>query len=133
AIALRQDWNNWLRRNESQGSITLWLSRDSTLDKFAGKGRPPDYLPGFSLRLSRQNGDVNLEGSRLLKKNNPDKHIWSGRPGWFSVAYGPFRRFTGGDRDYEKISYSNPKLAAHLSVFGENFALTESLEWLRLL
>jgi len=131
AIALRQDWNDWLSRGESQGSITLWLKSNSFLDRFAGRGRTPDSLPGFALRLSRQNGEVDLKGSRLQGKNNPDKHVWSGRAGWFSVAYGPFRRFTGGDRDYEKIFYSNPRLAAHLSVFGENVALTECLEWLR--
>lgn len=130
AIALRQDWNDWLSRDQSQGSITLWLSSHFILDKFAGRGRPPDSLPGFVLKLARQNGDVDLKGPRLQGKNNPEKHVWSGKAGWFSVAYGPFRRFTGGDRDYEKIFYSNPRLAAHLSVFGENVALTECLEWL---
>lgn len=132
AIALRQDWNDWLSRDQSQGDITVWLS-SHFLDKFAGRGKSPDSLPGFALRLARQNGEVDLKGPlrlRLQGKKNPEKHVWSGKAGWFSVAYGPFRRFTGGDRDYEKIFYSNPKLAAHLSVFGENVALTESLEWL---
>src|SRR5262249_926308 len=32
---------------------------------------------------------------------------------------------------YEKIFYSNPRLAAHLSVFGENVALTECIRWLQ--
>lgn len=39
----------------------------------------------------------------------------------------------GGDKDQEKLFYSNPKLARHLSVFGESVALTECLEWLKLL
>ncbi|MGB1242525.1 MAG: hypothetical protein ACPG49_08390, partial [Chitinophagales bacterium] len=50
--------------------------------------------------------------------------------GWFSASFGPFRRFTGGNKEWEKLYYANPKAAAHLSVFGEDVALTESLEWL---
>ncbi|HBY79411.1 MAG TPA: hypothetical protein DEG47_20960, partial [Cyanobacteria bacterium UBA11148] len=51
--------------------------------------------------------------------------------GWFSAAYGPYRRFKGGNQDYEKLFDSNPKLAAHLSIFGEDVALTECLKWLQ--
>ncbi|MFN7935014.1 MAG: AAA family ATPase [Bryobacteraceae bacterium] len=51
--------------------------------------------------------------------------------GGFSAAYGPFRRFTGGDRQTEKFLLSHPHLGAHVSVFGESIALSESLEWLR--
>ncbi|MEN8215037.1 MAG: AAA family ATPase [Pseudomonadota bacterium] len=62
---------------------------------------------------------------------NPNSPIWGTEEGWFSASYGPFRRFYGGDRDYEQLFYSNPKLAPHLSVFGEDVALTESLNWLQ--
>jgi hypothetical protein len=50
--------------------------------------------------------------------------------GWFSAAYGPFRRFSGGNADKERLYQSNPKLGAHLSVFGEDVALSESLSFL---
>ena len=53
--------------------------------------------------------------------------------GWFGASYGPFRRFAGGDKDYEKLFYSNPRLAPHLSAFGEDVALTEVLDWLQTL
>ncbi|MCY7358427.1 MAG: AAA family ATPase [Rudanella sp.] len=49
---------------------------------------------------------------------------------WFSTAYGPFRRFTGGNTDKERLYQSNPKLGAHLSVFGEDVALSEALSFL---
>ncbi len=55
----------------------------------------------------------------------------SGYVGWFSASYGPFRRFTGGDQEYEKLFVSHPTLARHLSIFGENVALTECLSWLK--
>lgn len=51
--------------------------------------------------------------------------------GWFSASYGPFRRFTGGDPALEELFTSNPKLARHLSLFGEAVALTEALRWLQ--
>ena len=31
----------------------------------------------------------------------------------------------------DRIFLSNPKLASHLTVFGENVALSESLNWLK--
>jgi len=51
--------------------------------------------------------------------------------GWFSAGFGPFRRFTGGNSDFHKLYSSHPRLARHLSVFGEDVALTEALTWLR--
>src|ERR1700742_3987766 len=65
AIALRQDWNDWLRSNTSQGEISIWLTYSSTYDKFSGKGRSPElsYLRA-GLRFSRQEKDIELKGIR---------------------------------------------------------------------
>ena len=63
--------------------------------------------------------------------HDASRHLRGASRGWFSASYGPFRRFTGGDKDFEKLFYSQPKLARHLSVFGEAVALTESLSWLQ--
>lgn len=57
----------------------------------------------------------------------------SGMEGYFSAAFGPFRRFTGGDREHKQLIRRKPLLGAHLSVFKEGFALTECLEWLETL
>jgi predicted ATPase len=131
AIALRQDWKDWLHKSKNEGFIILTLSPHKAFDKFAGKGRAPNTSLVFALAVYRHNGSVFLTRGKGVGKDNPDKHIWSGKSGWFSVAYGPFRRFAGGDKDFEKIFYSYPKLAAHLSIFGENIALTECLDWLK--
>lgn len=130
AAALRLDWKDWLSHGQEQGSVRLDLSYNDAIDKFAGKGRlPQNYLLPASIRLTQIEGQVKLRGRTNIL--NADRHIWSGRKGWFSASYGPFRRFQGGDKDYEKIFYSNPRLAAHLSVFGENVALTEAINWLQ--
>ena len=59
--------------------------------------------------------------------------VWSGAKGWFCAAYGPFRRLTGGDVEFERLSLKLPKLARFLSIFDERVALTDCLEWLQTL
>jgi predicted ATPase len=132
AKALWENWDDWLTRGESRGGVTLELNHNAKIDKSAGRGKDVTryFLPA-QVEFIRQNGEVSIEKGQREGKFDPDSHIWSGRPGWFSASYGPFRRFAGGDTKYEKIHYSNPRLAAHLSVFGEDVALTECLGWLR--
>jgi hypothetical protein len=130
AAALRQDWNEWLTRGQSSGSISLDLNYDDKFDKFSKKGRlqqPPLLL---TIKFTRQDETVKLTSS-TTNRAPLTRSIWGGKGGWFSAAYGPFRRFTGGDMNYEKLFYAQPRLAAHLSVFGEDVALTESLNWLQ--
>ncbi|QKZ14268.1 AAA family ATPase [Spirosoma sp. KUDC1026] len=64
---------------------------------------------------------------------NPSQSIETKLGVWFSVAYGPFRRFTGGNADKDSLFISNPHLGAHLSAFGEDVALTEALTYLEVL
>ncbi|AKF87387.1 hypothetical protein MFUL124B02_41970 [Myxococcus fulvus 124B02] len=133
AIALRQDWNEWLRWKTQSGSIHLTLHWDKVWDQFAKSGKLPKNVDlQARLRFQRPDiGQVQLSGEDVAV--DPSRNIWGDGYGWFCASYGPFRRFTGGDKDQEKLFFSNPKLARHLSVFGESVALTESLEWLKLL
>lgn len=138
AIALRQDWNEWLRWEEPDGAISAFLDRDPEFDQFdGGGGSPEDLHLEASLEFERYGShleQVHLSHmARLQQGVDPDRHVWGGGDGWFCASYGPFRRFTGGDKDQEKLFSSNPKLARHLSVFGESVALSECLEWLKLL
>ena len=57
--------------------------------------------------------------------------VLSRSKGLFSCSYGPFRRFTGGDKEQQDSFKSYPRLTAHLSIFGEKVALTECLDWLQ--
>jgi len=130
AAALRQDWTAWLRSESTRGRIRLDVHYDARFDKFSGKGRKvTNYFLPVSVGLERVGDSVRLVKRRVAF--GPERHVWSGKPGWFSASYGPFRRFVGGDKDYERIYYSNPRLAPHLSVFGEGVALTECLRWLQ--
>ncbi|OJT18778.1 hypothetical protein BO221_39290 [Archangium sp. Cb G35] len=127
ALALQSDWSSWLR-GDQMGEVRLGLAPDWRLDKVskfsAGKRR------GRSLP-KEMDVTVLLPGRRGTKPIEMVGEIWETGKGWFSAAYGPFRRFSGGSERYEKLFSSNHRLARHLSVFDESVALTEGLRWLQ--
>jgi|ERR1044071_1991463 hypothetical protein len=133
AQALRLPLINWIQQSKEEAEITLLIERSQDLDGYAGKKAPLKKPFDAAIRIFKENAH-SFDVGRIERKGksgtNPFEYIWSGKGGWFSTAFGPFRRFTGGDKEWSKVYYSNPRAAAHLSVFGEDVALTESLEWL---
>ncbi len=120
------------------------IVRDVKYDLFSGKskgGKAGDV--SAEVRLERIQEPIITPGSPVTTGPEveltvpasthvgPERHVWGTGAGWFSASFGPFRRFTGGDKEAERSFVSNPKLGAHISVFGENVALTEGLYWLR--
>jgi predicted ATPase len=136
ATALRQNLATYVSKDHKKSQIRLQLE-PSEADGYKGNPRPrkKTFWAGVEILSLGENGRSSgkmrsLEGEKDYEY--AQRSIWSDDcRGWFSTAFGPFRRFTGGDKDWDKIYYSNPKAGAHLSVFGEDVALTESLEWLR--
>lgn len=125
-------WNEWLTYEADQGSIILELSRDKDRDGIVAKTPPPKKQNiKNKFTFQRKNGTVLFSSNANAQKMKPSNFNWGNNAGWFSVAYGPFRRFTGGDNKWNKVYFSTPKAGAHLSVFGEDIALTEALDWLK--
>ncbi len=131
AIGLRASWNDWLNHQANEGKIRIDLEKHD-LDKHTGRqAKLKNWLIPNILIFKRKDEVVTLsEGKTKPEKIDPYKYNWGRGKGWFSVAYGPYRRFVGGNPEWTKVFYSQPKLGAHLSVFGEDIALTESIEWL---
>ncbi|MBT62916.1 MAG: ATP-binding protein [Puniceicoccaceae bacterium] len=128
AEALRQNWDTWLFEDAQEGLIRLSVDGHAE-DKWSGKGKQTtNYYLGAGVRFTRGSTRVELKECKL--QNVTSRNIWSDKPGWFGASFGPFRRFTGGNKDTEKLFYSQPRLARHLSVFGEDVALSECLDWL---
>lgn len=124
ANALRQDWNNWLTRERLQGKISLRLSDKSSVDlHFSRHDR--------SVALRFPSGDRSTPSAKRARALSTTADTWNAENGIFSAAYGPFRRFSGGDEESKRVFDSFPRLAAHLSVFGEDIALTDGREWLK--
>lgn len=129
ALGLRADWRDWLNRQANEGSILLCIE-SSKYDKHTGKqAKLKNKLIPNALDFKRNNGTVSFSSGKD-NNLNPSKYNWGQGKGWFSVAYGPYRRFAGGNQEWTKVFYSQPKLGAHLSAFGEDVALTEAMEWL---
>ncbi|MCX6379571.1 MAG: AAA family ATPase [Armatimonadetes bacterium] len=128
AAALRQNWGEWLRKDEKRGLTALVFEGDSRFDTYP-ESNYPKFLTSYLSFRRKENGVVEL--SVLSGYSEPLPPTWGDKKVWFSASYGPFRRFSGGDKDYEKMFYSNPRLAPHLSAFGESVALSESIQWLQ--
>lgn len=129
AAALRQNWREWLHFGSESGHVQLQIKADSEWDRFT-QGKPTKKPLDVGIQFSSHNGgEVQLQ--RISHTPNPDRFVWGGFSGWFCASYGPFRRFSGGDNESERIYFTNPRLAPHLSVFGESVALTEALRWLQ--
>ncbi len=105
------DWDSGLRKLD-----------DGSLWHF-GCTHPDDPVTPDELSDDRVVVGPEISGGGLLRS--------PGMEGYFSAAFGPFRRFTGGDSEYEQIIHRKPLLGAHLSVFKEGFALTDCLQWLK--
>jgi predicted ATPase len=137
ALAARQDWNTWLRSGELLGSVLMVIADDPEYDSFSGNGKGDAgsvkaLTAGIRLeRIDEGRPDVEMAKLPTHGRVQPERHVWGAGAGWFSAAFGPFRRFAGGDKEAERSFLSNPKLGRHISVFGENVALTEGLYWLR--
>jgi len=129
SAGLRQPLNDWIRSGTDHATIALEFE-PRTGDRI---GQDPalraDSGSELELNLRRDSdsiwSSISPEGSSL--------DVWGPKRvrDWFCASYGPFRRFTGGDKEFERLYSSQPNLARHLSVFDESVALTEPLSWLQ--
>jgi hypothetical protein len=121
ANKLREDWRRWVQHQQQRASIRLELLRD------------PDYDPGNS--ATSDDGDYSyvvlykqLAFEGYGARSVDDAHV-AGR-GWFSASYGPFRRFTGDDEEDRELYRTSPRLARHITLFGDRYALSGCIPWL---
>lgn len=100
-LGYKQSWKSWLRQDFDNGKIEVNL----------------ELLPFDPLLI---NFGTDIEGG--MKASVPYN--------LFSAAFGSLRRLSGGNPDYRNIWENHPRLAAHLSVFGEDIALDQSINWI---
>ena len=132
AAATRQSWLDWIRVDADSGRIEVEVTQDADFDRWVHTGRTSSDPIKLTIEFHRP-GEAD-KGRALppkMKGRFADRTVWGGGSGWFSASFGPFRRFSGGDNAYDRLFYSHPILAPHLSVFGEDVALGEALRWLQ--
>jgi len=136
SFRLNPIWEEWLRNDTDKGSIMLEVWHEARIDPQLKPGNRTKNNIEVELNLERQtpNGKVNF--SEFASRNDgtsrerADNYIWNERKGWFSAAFGPFRRFAGGDMQNQIILSTPGKAAAHASVFFESIALSSYRQWL---
>jgi predicted ATPase len=91
--------------------------------------------PAVWVRHGRSEGLIVAEGDGWQTKKvlRADKSSSGGREEHddFSAGYGPFRRFTGGDKELERQYADEPAILRHLSLFRESAALSAALLWMQ--
>lgn len=143
--AARQDWNDWLQSGQSEGSVDVLVIPDIKDSVVRNRiALATEILVDDNDEVILGHNEAVLQ--EIIFRNTPSYDVkysdihrtsYMNQPqaatktrAWFSVAYGPFRRFTGGSQEKELLYKSNPNLGAHLSAFGEDVALTEALTYL---
>ena len=131
ADATRQDWSRWVGAGGTEGLIDVWLTQHPA-DRWTGQGRTSQAMIQANARIREstenlRNGSAWIE----LSSDSGNRTVWGGGEGWFSASFGPFRRFSGGEPQMDRLYHSHPRLAPHLSAFGDDVALGECLRWLR--
>lgn len=134
---------SWIKHGIDEARINLNIERDKKFDDIDDKIHDFESIESISYLSSPKDMKIPVKDGLIRDMHKPatfttltftdddlqHKFDWN-TAGWFSIGFGPFRQFTGGNRDRYKLYDSNPKVAAHLSLYGENIALTEALVWL---
>ena len=135
AHASRQDWSNWLREGERSGNFAATIKQHPGLDRWVGQGNTVSgsIYPRAEITANGERAPSNGPPAATIAfaGRHTTRSLWGDGAGWFSASFGPFRRFLGGDPDVDRLYYSHPRLAPHLSALGEHVAIGESLRWLR--
>lgn len=127
---LWENWSEWLRHEERRAEITLQI-RAHEDDEWKGRGKQSRGDIEVKLTLSRgPDGSIGFATSDRRDRGS-FRSVWSNYSGWFSASFGPFRRFRGGDAQFDKLFFTHKRLARHLSAFDEGVALSEGLTWLQ--
>lgn len=119
-LAVRRNTTAWIHNGHPSASVSLTFAVHETWDR--PSQQDSSFYSGWRVHRS-QPGYADLGGF--------DPDVREDKEGFFSSAFGPYRRFGGSNREYEEISKSVPHLGRHLPVFEESFVLAESLAWLQ--
>lgn len=127
ARALQASYNGWLRKGNSSGSVELQILRTSADDRFSRGGRDSNNIEAV---IDFKNGarELSLDSRRSQRG---DRTIWSAdAAGWFSCAYGPFRRIFGASSESAR-QMAAPLTRRYVTMFQESASLSEVAEWLK--
>lgn len=130
-LALQPALSWWLSARPTNGSLSVEMTAASDDGEIPHPSDDPTPK-----RLATQ---LEVEGRTLALDGNVTPGRWespwtiSERPrGWFIAGYGPYRRLARGSRSGDDLAESPARPVAQLaSLFREDVALVEPLDWLK--
>ncbi|MFF7470304.1 AAA family ATPase [Streptomyces sp. NPDC008092] len=137
-------FENWVTERSTAGEVEVEISRNAQHDRFS-QGRPPAHAFWAGLRWKTpRDGTAGrvpvrrgvLSGLDEIRYTKAQTSIarrgpWADSPaGWFSAAYGPFRRMAGGSGEVQRLMLASGPVARHTSLFHEDASLAEGVTWL---
>lgn len=98
-----ENWNTWPKEGSQNGEIRLSIKNNIIYDRHTGT-RPPLTKKKITNKISFEKEQNGIGAGVILTSNllkgtdsvKPGHYNWGTGKGWFSAAFGPFRRFTGG-------------------------------------
>ncbi|MEZ4773326.1 MAG: AAA family ATPase [Bacteroidia bacterium] len=113
----------FLRLGQTKGSIQIDLIPST--EEAQKANIPPKQPQTLELTFSSEAGEVFFSGTK-----GEQSRLWRGTYEWFSASFGPFRRLTGGNSQYNKLFDVDHRVAAHISLFESEVAYVMVDEWL---
>ena len=133
AHAARQDWSRWLAEGRDSGHVSVVLSVHDE-DGWTGQGRTSKQPITTKASITAETEGSRYNGHQATIKYTglrADRTIWETVTAGFPPRSAPSADSPGGDPEMDRLFVTYPRLAPHLSAFGENVALRESLLWLQ--
>lgn len=136
-LRLDPTWETWVRIGADKANISIEVIKNPDLDRKSGRGAPTiaeksiDTIQGTIEIVKEKEENFYKIIDKTPKKPNIHQFLWGTGAGWFSVGFGAFRRFTGGTQSLERLYSGQRKIAAHLTLFKEDVALTEIVVWIK--
>ena len=128
---LRQAGNRWLTEGKPEGMIRLKITRNGTNEDT----EPSDEPFETGIRFIRQPEDA-VELVPLSEETDSERTVphaisrlgWKDSEEWFSISFGPSRRFTKRTIDLPSL----PLLVRrHLAIFDDSVSFSKCLDWMQ--
>ncbi len=121
-LRLDPDWETWVRKGASKTEIKL-----KQIDK-NHKNEPIEIDTILEIEKDTETG------SFVLSDKKPKGTIFRQASNvTFTMGFGAFRRFTGGNLSLERMYKSSRIVSSYLTLFKEDAALTEIMVWVQTL
>ncbi len=121
---LKQNFKNWIRKEKKEAHCHLDILLDQKQDLSTKK-----FDPNITCQFQ-----INPKGDLLFNfANNNGEEVdlnpTNATKGWYSAAFGPYRRF--GEKDIKQVSsYSDGNLENHITLFDSSYNMNGAIQWL---